>query len=77
MVNYLLNLFEAYDSQKICITDLDIIHQGARIDYAIEDNDGNLHLWAGDPDEDKHAEEILMDKDTLKIVCEQIAEEME
>lgn len=77
MRNYLAQLFEDFDTQKICITGLGIIHQGARLDYAVEDNEGNLHLWAGDPDEDKHAEEILMDKDTLKIVCEQIAEEME
>ena len=46
------------------VTDLEHKYQGATIDYVFLTTDNQLHFWLGNPEEDKHAEEILIDKET-------------
>lgn len=70
------DLFIEYDSDFICITDLGIIYRGARIDYIVKDEFGKVHFWAGNPETDKYAEEIILDKHDERVICEQILEEM-
>lgn len=70
------DLFNEYECDFICVTDLGIIIQGARLDYIEKDEFGKVHFWAGNPETDKYAEEFVMDKETEKAVCEEILEEM-
>ena len=70
------DLFNEYECDFICVTDLGIIIQGARLDYIEEDEFGKVHFWAGNPETDKYAEEIVMSKEEEKAVCEIILEEM-
>lgn len=70
------DLFNEYECNLICVTDLDIIIQGARLDYIEKDEFGKVHFWAGNPETDKYAEEFVMGKEEEKAVCEIILEEM-
>jgi len=70
------DLFNEYETDSICVSDLGIIVQGARLDYIVKDEDGKVHFWGGNPETDKYAEEFVMDKETEKFVCEEILEKM-
>ena len=70
------DLFNEYECNLICVTDLDIIIQGARLDYIEKDEFGKVHFWAGNPETDKYAEKFVMGKEEEKAVCEIILEEM-
>ncbi len=54
------DLFKEYDTNKICVSDFELNYDGARIDYVVLNRYGTVSLWAGDPDEDKWAEELVM-----------------
>ena len=70
------DLFNEFECDFICVTDLGIIIQGARLDYIEKDKFGKVHFWAGNPETDKNAEEFVMDKEEEKAVCKIILEEM-
>lgn len=46
------------------IEDFEYNYQGATIEYVFLTTDNQLHFWSGNPEEDEHAEEILIDKKT-------------
>ena len=52
----LLNEFEG----TIQVSDLDIVIKGTRVDYLHLDNTGDIEFWAGNPDDDDYAEELLL-----------------
>ena len=83
MKNYLASLFKEFETDKICVSDLGILYTGkwaeytVQVDHATVDENGELHLWAGDPDNGKFAEEILPGKREAKQICDQILDGME
>ena len=70
------DLFNEYETDSICVTDLGIIIQGARLDYIVKDEYGRIHYWGGNPETDKYAEEFVLEKEEERLVCEEILEEM-
>lgn len=48
----------------VFVEDLEHKYQGATIEYVFLTTNNQLQFWLGNPDEDKHAEEILIDKET-------------
>lgn len=48
----------------VFVGDLEHKYQGATIEYVFLTTDNQLHFWVGNPEEDKHAEELLIDKET-------------
>lgn len=70
----LLKLFEDLDCDTICVSDLGIHFQGARIDYILCDYDRKIEFWSGNPFTDKDAEQLMLDETEVNFVSELIAE---
>jgi len=68
-------IFEEYDTNIVCVSDLGIQYRGARVDYITQDEHGSVQIWGGHPD-DKYSEEFLPTKEERKLIYEQILEEM-
>ena len=71
----LIELFEEFDSDILTVSDCDMIHHGTRID-CIALVDGNVQFWAGDPECDKYAEELVVDQSCAWEYIEQIINEL-
>lgn len=69
-------LFEEYESNSIRVSDFGLTHRGVRIDYIHRDDNGKISIWAGNPDTDKHAEELLPDRSERKEILEMIWENL-
>lgn len=69
------NIFDEFDSDMVCVSDLNLIYQGTRIDYVIN-NDGNIEFWAGNPETDKYAEQLMIPRQTARTYMEMIEDKM-
>ena len=69
-------LFDEYDTNTISVSDFDIVIKGTRVDYIHKEDNGDISIWAGNPDTDKYAEELLLDKIQKREVLELIWEYM-
>ena len=69
-------LFDEYDTDTIPVSDFGIIFQGVRVDNIHRDENGNISIWAGNPDTDKYAEELLPCKAEKRQILETILEYM-
>jgi hypothetical protein len=69
-------LFDEYDSNTISVSDFNIVIGGTRVDYIHKGDNGDISIWAGNPDTDKFAEELLPDKAQKREVLELIWEYM-
>lgn len=69
--NPLSDLFEEYDSDIIRVSDFSIEYKGTLLTH-ICNRDG-LRLWAGNPDEDRHAEELLPNQEERQAIVMQIS----
>lgn len=49
-------------------------YHGTNIDYVFLTIDNQLQYWAGNPEEDKHAEEILIDKETQDAILQDLVD---
>ena len=58
----------------VFVGDLEHKYQGATIDYVFLTTDNQLHFWAGNPEEDKHAEEILINKETQDAILQDLVD---
>ncbi|WQJ53854.1 MAG: hypothetical protein [Wendovervirus sonii] len=58
----LQELFDEYDDDCLVIEDFDLKYKGTLITHIIKNDDGSVSFWAGDPEKDKYAEEILLPK---------------
>lgn len=54
-------LFDEYETTNLSIGDLEYTFQGALITNICDTLEG-LQFWSGDPETDKHAEQILLDE---------------
>ena len=69
-------LFDEYDTDTISVSDFQIVFQGVRVDYIHRENNGNISIWAGNPDTDEYAEELLPNKTEKRKILELIWENM-
>ena len=69
-------LFDKYDTDTISVSDFRITYQGILIDYIHRDNDGEISIWSGNPDNDKYAEELLPNRADKRNILELIWEYM-
>lgn len=67
----LKSFFEEYGN-FVCIQDLGIVCHGTLITHIIRVTDKHIQLWAGNPDEDKYAEQLILSKDELEAIIKQI-----
>lgn len=74
--SYLDWLFDEYDTDTISVSDFQIVFQGVRVDYIRREDNGNISIWAGNPDTDEYAEELLPNKIEKKNILELIWENM-
>lgn len=66
----LLNEFEGI----LQVSDLGIVISGTRIDYLRLNYMGDVEFWAGNPDEDDYAEEIILNDRQVEDVFTEILE---
>lgn len=70
----LYDLFDEYNTNTISVSDFQIIFQGIQVDYIHREDNGNISIWAGNPDTDKYAEELLPNKIEKRKIFELILE---
>ena len=71
--NYeIYSLFDEFDTNTIGVSDFGIKYKGILIDYIHIDNDGNISIWAGNPDTDKDAEELFPNEYQRKKIFDEI-----
>lgn len=51
---------------------LEYKYQYVTIEYVFLTTDNQLHFWSGNPEKDKHAEEILIDKETQDAILQDL-----
>ena len=68
-------IFDGLDENFICVTDFGIISNGVRIDYIYKTDEGDIQIWAGNP-EDKYSEELVLDREERRRILEEILEEV-
>lgn len=74
-INFELNeLFNDYGTNTISIRDFHLVFQDTFIDYIHRDDGGEISIWAGNPDTDKSARELLPEETQrnplLKLILE-------
>ena len=69
-------LFDEYDTNTISVSDFQIVFQGIRVDNIHREDNGNISIWAGNPDTDEYAEELLPNKTEKRKILELIWENM-
>lgn len=69
-------LFEEFDTDVLVVSDFGIITNGVLVDCIIRSQQTNnkIEIWAGNPYEDKYAEELVLNKEERKRVLEEIIE---
>lgn len=70
----ILELFDYYDSDVICVEDFNIVREQSLITHIALNDKGEVTLWSGNPEEDKHAVEIILSKEERRLVFEEILE---
>ena len=69
-------LFDDFDSNTIRVSDFGIIANSAELTHIHRTDDGNVQLWAGNPDTDKFAEELFVSKERKREILEEILDNM-
>ena len=72
-MNDILDLFNEFDTNTICVSDFGIITNGIRVDHIRKTKNGKIQIWAGHPDE-KYAEELVLNRAERKRILEEIVE---
>ena len=70
----ILELFDYFDSDVICVKDFGIIRAESLITHIVLNDKGEVTLWSGNPQEDKYADEIILSKEERRLVFEEILE---
>ena len=69
------DLFDEFDTGVVVVSDFDIITNGVRVDcITYHVNYDQIGIWAGNPVEDKYAEELILPKAERKRIFEEILE---
>ena len=72
MKKEVIEILNEYDG--LAIADFDIVYQGALITDVLLNDDGEIVFWSGNPFDDDHAEQILIDKKTENLIYKEIIE---
>ena len=68
-------LFDEFDTNIVIVSDFRIIVNGTLVDCVIKNEATNeIEIWAGNPQEDKYAEELILSKEERKRIFEEILE---
>ena len=70
----ILELFDYFDSDVICVKDFGIVREESLITHLALNDKGEVTLWSGNPEEDKHSVEIILSKEEKRLVFEEILE---
>lgn len=74
MRNEIFKLFNEFDDRNLVVADFGIKANGMLVTNIVGNDDDSVSIWSGDPDTDKHAEEIVLDdaekESILKEVCD-------
>ena len=65
-------LFEEFDASVLHVSDFGIITNGVRVDNIHLTDEGNIQIWCGNPDNDKYAEELLLNESEKQKIFEDI-----
>lgn len=65
--------FEDFDSDVLCVEGFDIHYKGVLITH-IAKSGRKISLWSGDPENDKHAEEIIPSPSRKSQIIKEICE---
>ena len=68
-------LFDEFGTNIVIVSDFRIIANGMLVDCVIKNETTNeIEIWAGNPQEDDYAEQIILDREERKRVFEEILE---
>ena len=71
------DIFDDYETDNIEITDYRITYMGTLITNIIRNPEtGDISFWAGDPETDKFAEELIIDRYALERIIENILDNL-
>ena len=69
-------LFDEYETNSVRVSDFDIFANGARVDYIHITDKGDIQVWCGNPDTDKHACELVLNKNEKQRVFGEVLKYM-
>ncbi len=68
-------LFDEFGTNIVIVSDFRIIANGMLVDCVVKNETTNeIEIWAGNPQEDKYAEELILSKAERKRIFEEILE---
>ena len=67
----IFDLFEDFTTDNLFVADFGITVQGALVTNIINNN-GKVEVWAGNPVEDKYAEQLVLDKSELDAILDEV-----
>lgn len=60
-MNEIFEVFEEFETDNLVVSDFDIKMQGVLVTNIVRNEDNSVSIWAGDPDTEKNAEELILD----------------
>lgn len=69
-------LFDEFETNVLPVSQFEIIVSGTRVDYIHLTDDGDIQVWCGNPDTDKHACELVLDKSEKQRVLGEVLKYM-
>ena len=74
MKSEIYELFEEFDTNTITVSDFRIIANGCLVSNIHLTDNGEIQIWAGNPDTDKCAEELMLSSAERRRVLEEVLE---
>jgi hypothetical protein len=72
-MNDIYDIFDEYDTGIVVVSDFDIITNGVRVDcITYHVNRDQIGIWAGNPVEDKYAEELILPREERERIFKEI-----
>ena len=65
------DLFKEYDTDNLVVSDFGITTNGVLVTNIINNN-GKVEVWAGNPETDKYAEELILDRSEKERIFDEI-----
>lgn len=78
-MNEIFEVFEEFETDNLVVSDFNIKTNGLLVTNIVRNEDNSVSIWSGDPDTDKHAEELILDnvekEFVINLVCEMFFED--
>lgn len=75
-MNELLELFKELDTDTLSVADCGIVCNGSLVTHIHKDTNGDLQIWAGDPNEDKHSEQLFVSPTEQETIYSEIVNQL-